>query len=292
MMKILLRVVLVILSAVLLVSCRPQTMAGVVVPTIGNDEYVRVSDTDIAEDGASVESKRDFDEREHFLDRLAYSINLNLIEEDRWKLMADGLWMTIKLSFFSILTSILAGAGLCAMRMSKRKFVYKTAFVYIETVRSLPLLIILMLLLYVIFAQYEMNPALVGIIGFALYFGAYFSESFRSGIETVDSGQWEAGYALGFNKVKTFFKVILPQATLTIIPVFKGLMTSLIKSTSIVGYISIFDMTRASDLIRSRTFDAFFPLLLSAVLYLVITWVFGSVLIILEKRLTPKHRSI
>ena len=126
---------------------------------------------------------------------------------------------------------------------------------------------------------------------FTLYFGAYISEIFRSGIEGVDKGQWEAGAALGMSRGLVFRKIVLPQMLLHILPVYKNQMSALIKATSIVGYVSVVDLTKASDIIRSRTFDAFFPLLLTALVYLLLSWLFGLAVDALEKRLTPKSRT-
>lgn len=207
-------------------------------------------------------------------------------------MILNGFLVTIEISIYSIIASILAGAGICAMRMSRRKWLQSIARALLNIVRRIPLLIMLMLMLYVVFASAQQNPMIIAILSFALYFGAYFSESFRTGIESIQRGQWEAGYAMGLSPVATFRKIILPQALLRIIPVFKGLMITLIKSTSIVGYIAIFDMTKASDMIRSRTFDAFFPLLLTAALYLILSWLFGLVLDTVYKRLTPKRRTL
>ena len=118
------------------------------------------------------------------------------------------------------------------------------------------------------------------------------SETFRTGIESIDGGQWEAGAALGMKRFLTFRKVVLPQALLRIIPVYKGQIITLVKSTSIIGYVAIMDLTKASDVIRARTFDAFFPLLFVAAIYLLVSWAFGIGLDIMERKLTPKSRKI
>lgn len=118
------------------------------------------------------------------------------------------------------------------------------------------------------------------------------SETFRTGIESIERGQWEAGAALGMKRFMIFRKVVLPQAMLRIIPVYKGQIITLVKSTSIIGYVAIMDLTKSSDVIRARTFDAFFPLLFVAVIYLLVSWVFGIGLDVMEKRITPKSRKI
>ena len=115
-------------------------------------------------------------------------------------------------------------------------------------------------------------------------FGAYVSEMFRSAIENVDKGQTEAGIALGFTPVKTFFYIVMPQAFKQVLPVYKGELVSLVKMTSIVGYIAVQDLTKVGDIIRSRTFDAFFPLIMIAILYFILSWIFATVLDLIGKK--------
>jgi len=118
----------------------------------------------------------------------------------------------------------------------------------------------------------------IAIITFALNMGAYSSEMFRTAIQSVDKGQTEAGIALGFTKIQTFIYVVFPQALKRVIPVYKGEVISLLKMTSIVGYVAVVDLTKASDIIRSRTFDAFFPLIVVAVIYFLLAWLLGIAL--------------
>ena len=216
----------------------------------------------------------------------------NLIVEDRWKLMLAGLDVTLEVSLLSILLGTLAGALLCFMRMSRNRVLCGTAKFYIELMRSLPLLLLLLVLFYLVFASSGLGKIQVAIVCFTLYFGAYISEIFRSGIEGVDKGQWEAGAAMGMGKGLVLRKIILPQALYRVLPVYKNQMTTLIKATSIVGYVAIMDITKTSDLIRSRTFDAFFPLLLTAIVYLLLSWLFGLAADALERRLAPKKREL
>ena len=129
-------------------------------------------------------------------------------------------------------------------------------------------------------------------IAFGINFAAYVSEMFRTGIEGVDKGQREAGIASGFTKVQTFVHIIMPQALRQVLPVYKGEFVSLVKMTSIVGYIAVEDLTKASDIIRSRTFDAFFPLIMAAVIYIFIAWLLTLVLDYVEVSIDPKKRRI
>jgi polar amino acid transport system substrate-binding protein len=130
---------------------------------------------------------------------------------------------------------------------------------------------------------------LAAVIAFGLNFAAYAAEIFRSGVEGIDKGQTEAGIAMGFSRLQTFLYIVLPQTVRRIMPVYKGEFISLVKMTSIVGYIAVQDLTKASDIIRSRTFDAFFPLIMVAILYFLIAWVLMLSLDYLERVTGPQR---
>jgi polar amino acid transport system substrate-binding protein len=225
-----------------------------------------------------------------FLTRIANSFYSNIIQENRYLLIWDGLKTTLVISIFSTILGTLLGALVCFMRMSKRTVLNLPARVYINIIRGMPVLVLLMLIFYVIFASVDINPVLVAIIAFGMNFAAYVSEIFRSGIEGIGKGQIEAGIAMGFTKVKTFLFIVLPQTVQRILPVYKGEFISLVKMTSIVGYIAVQDLTKASDIIRSRTFDAFFPLVMVAILYFVIAWILMLSLEYLERITDPKYK--
>ena len=226
------------------------------------------------------------------LERTKESFKNNLVVEQRWKLMADGLRVTVQISLLSILAAVAAGIVLCRLRMSRRRIVSRPAGVVIDLIRGIPLLVILMLMFYVIFASSGITGTWVTVMSFGLYYGAYFGEVFRAGMESVDKGQWEAGLALGLNKYQVLRKIALPQALSRIIPVLKGEVIALIKMTSVVGYVAVIDLTKASDIIRARTLDAFFPLILVSVVYIILAWLTGMALKAMERRLTPKSMDI
>ena len=154
------------------------------------------------------------------------------------------------------------------------------------------MLVLLMIIYYVVFASVNINPVAVAIIAFGFNFAAYVSEMFRSSIESIDKGQNEAGVASGFTKVQTFIYIIMPQALRNVLPVYKGEFISLVKMTSVVGYIAVEDLTKASDIIRSRTFDAFFPLIMAAVIYILIAWLLTLALDYVEISVDPKRRRL
>jgi len=226
------------------------------------------------------------------LTRIANSFYSNIIQENRYLLIWDGLKTTVIISIFATLFGTLLGSLVCFLRMSKRRVLNLPARVYINILRGMPVLVLLMLIFYVVFASVDINPVLVAIIAFGMNFAAYVSEIFRSGIEGIDKGQTEAGIAMGFTKIKTFVYIVLPQTVHRILPVFKGEFISLVKMTSIVGYIAVQDLTKASDIIRSRTFDAFFPLVMVAILYFLIAWILMLSLEYLERMTDPKYKRL
>lgn len=213
-----------------------------------------------------------------FWDRLKDSFHKNLIEENRWRFLVDGLWETIIIAILSLLLGTLLAGIVCWMRMSHYKWLSWIAATYIDIMRGVPLLVIMMLMFYVVLAGTGLSATIVAVVSFALVFAAYVSEIFRTAINSIGRGQTEAGVALGFTPLQTFFYIILPQAARAALPVYKGEAVSLFKNTSIVGYIAIQDLTKASDLIRSRTFDAFFPLIIISIIYFVLAWLLGKLL--------------
>jgi polar amino acid transport system substrate-binding protein len=224
-----------------------------------------------------------------FFDSVANSFRSNILEEKRYLLILDGLKTTALLSILSTVLGTILGAIVCFLRMSHIRLLSAIGRVYISIVRGTPVLVLLMLIFYVVFASVDINPVLAATVAFGMNFGAYVSEIFRTGIEGVDSGQSEAGIAMGFSKVETFLHVVLPQTARRILPVYKGEFISLVKMTSIVGYIAVQDLTKASDIIRSRTFDAFFPLIMVAILYFSISWILMQSLDYLERVTDPKQ---
>jgi polar amino acid transport system substrate-binding protein len=225
-----------------------------------------------------------------FFKNLTESFHSNIIQEQRYLLLWDGLKTTVVISILSTIFGTLLGALVCFMRMSKKNALNVPAKIYISILRGMPVLVLLMLIFYVVFGSVNIDPVIVATIAFGMNFGAYAAEIFRSGIEGIEKGQMEAGIAMGFNKIKTFIYIILPQTVRRILPIYKGEFISLVKMTSIVGYIAVQDLTKASDIIRSRTFDAFFPLIMIAILYFLISWILMQFLDYLEKVTDPKYK--
>ncbi|MFO7831532.1 MAG: amino acid ABC transporter permease [Desulfuromonadaceae bacterium] len=217
------------------------------------------------------------------------SFAANILAEQRWRLILDGLKATLLISAGATLAGTVIGMLVCALHMARLPLLSFIGRAYIYVVRGLPVLLLLMLIFYVVFASVNISPVGVAIIAFAINFGAYAAVMFRNGIESVPPGQTEAGLALGFTRVQTFRQIIVPQALRRIVPVYRSEFITLVKTTSIVGYIGVQDLTRAGDIIRSRTFEAFFPLMLVAVLYFVIIWFLGLGLDHFESRMEPRR---
>lgn len=212
------------------------------------------------------------------------------ITENRWKLVLNGLEVTVLISVCSGLLGSLIGFGLCMLRRSRKRLASLPTAGFIRIIQGTPIVVLLMILYYIIFGKVDISAVFVAILGFSVNFGVYVSEMMRTGIDAVDKGQVEAAYAIGFTKTRTFRKIIFPQAAKHFLPVFKGEFISMIKMTSVVGYIAIQDLTKVSDIIRSRTLEAFFPLIATAVIYFVVANVLTLLLSNIEVRLDPKRR--
>lgn len=240
------------------------------------------------QDQIKLKEKSDTDMELTFLQGIADSFYSNIVQEQRYILILDGLKVTIIISVLATLFGTLLGGLICYMRMSHNRLLQGISGVYISILRGTPVLVVLMIIFYVVFASVDIDPVAVAVIAFGLNFAAYVSEMFRTAIESIDRGQSEAGIALGFTKVKTFINIVMPQAIQRVLPVYKGEMIALVKMTSIVGYIAVQDLTKAGDMIRSRTFDAFFPLIMVAVLYFLISWLLMVALGYAERKSNPK----
>ena len=212
------------------------------------------------------------------------SVRKNLIAENRWKFITEGIWETIRISLLSILFGTILGIGLYLMTISRRRWVRSCARVYKSFMAGIPQLVLLLILFYLVFARSGVPTHIVAAITFALFFASGVCDIYHTSLDAVPRGQTEAGLALGFTRAQTFFHIVFPQALRRGLPLYQGQCISILKGTSIVGYIAIHDLTKAGDLIRSRTFDAFLPLLIVTVLYFIL----ARIIIALLKLATPK----
>lgn len=202
------------------------------------------------------------------------SIRRTLLDENRWLMLAQGLLVTLLITLLGFLLANLLGILFCAMAMSRSRLLHTLAGIYSGFMQGLPPLVILMLLYYVIFGKSQVSNVLISILGFGLVFGAYMAQLFRGSIEGVDGGQREAGLATGLTKGQTFRGIVLPQAVRSMLPGYFSNLISLMKGTAIVGYIAVADLTKAGDIIRSSTYEAFVPLIVVAFLYFLFAGLF------------------
>ena len=229
-------------------------------------------------------------EGEGFFDSVKNSFIRNFIRENRWKLIVSGFRVTIALSILAGIFGTVLGGCICFLRMQQNRLASGFAGLYIRLFRGIPIVVLLLVLNYLVFTGADFPAFWVCVIGFSLDFAAYTSEIFRKGIEAVPAGQSRAARALGFGRMQGFWKVVYPQALIHILPVYSGQFISLVKLTSVSGYISVMDLTRASDIIRSRTYEAFFPLIFTAVIYFLLSALLIALLRRLEKRICPESR--
>jgi len=240
------------------------------------EKEVLFSDSYFESTSVIIGRDEDFQHNVGFFQGIKRSFNNNLIVENRWKLILEGLWATILITVLAVLLGTLLGILVCGLISSQNKTVNKITEAYCTIIEGVPQLVLLMILFYVVFGKSGIDPKAVAILAFALVFGVSSGKIFHNGISAVDKGQREAGLSLGFTKTQTFFRFIFPQALKRIVPLFAGEAVALLKETSIVGYVAIADLTKISDVIRSRTFDAFFPLIVISILYFVLAWILGK----------------
>lgn len=221
---------------------------------------------------------------------LVSSFRKNFVVESRWKMLVSGIGITLLLSVCSGILGIFIGSVFCLFRMSRYRILGRTTIVVTRILQGTPMVVLLMILYYVVLNKTGLDGVSVSIIAFGLNFGAHGSEIMLSGIMAVDNGQREAALAIGFTPIQTFIKIVFPQAARHFLPVLKGEYISLVKITSIVGYVAVQDLTKVSDIIRSRTYEAFFPLIVTAIIYFVLSFGLSSLLKLIEIRIDPKHR--
>ena len=206
-----------------------------------------------------------------------------------WPYFRDGVIYTLMLSFFTVVLAVLPAILLALMRLSKNKVLKFIASAYIDIIRGTPMMVQLLIMYYIILVALD-NKILVAVIAFGLNSAAYVAEIVRSGIMSVDEGQFEAGRSLGLNYTQTMRLIILPQAFKNVLPALANEFITLLKETSISGYIAIPDLTKGGDIIRSQTYDAFLPLFGVAVIYLVLVMILTAGVHKLETRLRTNER--
>ena len=255
-----------------------------------SESYLTVNVVMVISNAADVKSELSF------WGSVKESFEKTFIREERWKLIAEGIGVTMLISVCSVLAGSLFGFALYMLSRSDIKFLQKLtkgfAKGYSRIIAGTPIVVILMILFYVIFGSVrDMSGIVVSVIGFTLTFGAFVYDHMAVSVGSVDRGQTEAAYALGYTKNKTFFRIIFPQAMSIFLPSYCGQSVELIKATAVVGYIAVNDLTKMGDIIRSNTYEAFFPLIATAVIYFLLTWGLSLLLGLVKMRFEPKRRS-
>ena len=217
------------------------------------------------------------------------------IVENRWKYLTDGLLTTLQITFLAVIFGMVLGFLIAIIRAThdktgKFKFLNVLAKIYLTVIRGTPVVVQLLIIYFVIFASVNIDKTFVAVLAFGLNSAAYVAEIVRSGIMSIDKGQFEAGMSLGLNYRRTMITIILPQAFKNVLPALANEFIVLLKETSVSGYIALADLTKGGDIIRSDTYEAFLPLIAVAVIYLVMVMILTALVSKLERRLGKSDR--
>ena len=224
------------------------------------------------------------------MNKLIDDFQQNFLDESRWHYLTNGLKTTLIITFFAVILGFVLGFLVAIVRSThdktgKMKILNALCRVYLTVIRGTPMVVQLLITYFVIFGSVNIDKTLVAVLAFGVNSGAYVAEIVRSGIMSIDKGQFEASRSLGFNYSSTMLHVILPQAFKNVLPALGNEFIVLVKETSVAGYVALQDLTYVGNLIRSRTYEAFFPLISVAAIYLVIVLILTYFLKKLERRL-------
>ncbi len=221
---------------------------------------------------------------------IAESFERTFIREGRWKLFGEGVLVTLLITLLTILLGTVLGFGVFMVCRNGSRIANGVTRCCSTLIQGMPMVVLLMILYYVVFRSVNISGIIVAVIGMTLSFGSAVFGMLKMGVGAVDPGQYEAAYALGHTNRQTFFRVILPQAIPHVLPAYQGEIVSLIKATAIVGYIGVLDLTKMGDIVRSRTFEAFFPLIAVTVIYFALEAIFIFAVSRIGKAMDPKKR--
>lgn len=229
-------------------------------------------------------------EKASFAESVRASFEKTFLKENRWKLFLQGIGNTLLITLLSILFGTALGFGvymLCRRGNPAANGITKGALLL---VRKMPIVVLLMILYYIIFGSVSVSGIAIAVLGFTLIFGAGVFGLLKTGVDAVDIGQYEAAYSLGHSERQTFLRFILPQALPMVLPAYRADAVTLMKATAIVGYIMVQDLARTGDIVRGRTYEAFFPLIAVTILYFVMEALLSAVLKCMERRMDPRKR--
>ena len=234
-----------------------------------------------------------------WFEKLKADFILNFVQGNRWRYLLNGLGTTLVITLLACLLGIAIGVVIAMVRstydktaegarktLGRRLFGIANGFcrLYLTVLRGTPVVVQLMIIYFVIFASSD-NGTLVAALAFGLNSGAYVAEIVRGGIMSIDNGQFEAGRSLGFNYVQTMRFIVIPQVIKNVLPSLANEFIALLKETSVAGYVAVADLSKGADIIRSRTYSPFMPLIAIALIYLALVMFFTKLVGILERRL-------
>ncbi len=219
------------------------------------------------------------------------SFNKTFIRESRWKLFVNGIGVTLLITFLSTVLGTVLGFGIYMLYRKNFKPFNILINILTDILEKTPVVVVLMILFYIIFGDSDLSGVWVAVVGFTVMFACSFVSTVKVGVMAVDKGQTEASLALGFTDTRSFIRVILPQAAKHFLPGYRGQIVALLKDTAIVGYIAVQDLTKVGDIVRSRTYEAFFPLIATAVIYFLMAWLLTLFVERIEFRTDPTKRS-
>ena len=226
----------------------------------------------------------------NWIEKLVKTFSTN----DNYKYILEGLGNTVKITIGALIIGVLIGLIIAVVKYlaEDSRGMKPLAFLcdgYVNVIRGIPVTVLLLIFYYIIMRS-STNGVLVATITFGINSGAYMAELIRSGINAVDKGQMEAGRCLGLSKIQTMYKIILPQAVRYVLPAVGNEFIALLKETSVAGYVAVVDLTRGGNLIRNNTFDAFNPLMVVALIYLILVLGLTSLLGKAEKAMTKERK--
>lgn len=226
-----------------------------------------------------------------FFASIGESFHKTFIRENRWQLFLQGIGTTMLITVLSILFGTVLGFAVFMLCRNGNPAANCITRFFVWLVQGMPVVVLLMILYYIIFGKVNISGAAVSVVGFTLVFGSAVYGMLRAGVGAIDKGQLEAAYALGYTNRKAFFRIILPQALPHFMPAYKGEITALIKATAVVGYVAVQDLTKMGDIVRSRTYEAFFPLIAVAIIYFILAAILTFLVNRIEIRIDPRRRS-
>ena len=225
-----------------------------------------------------------------FIDSLKDSLYKTFIRENRWELFVQGAFVTVLITITSILAGTILGFLVYMTCRKGSVIANRTTNFVLWLIHGMPTVLLLMILYYIVFGSSSLSGMWVSVVGFSLMFACSMIDMLRVGCNAIGRGQMEASTALGYNEHQSFFRIILPQAAQHFLPIYRNEVVTLIKETSVVGYIAVLDLTKISDLVRSRTYEAFFPLIVTAIMYFVISALLTRLVTLVEHSIDPRRR--